>query len=1339
MKEPVRYCTLLAFLIFMLLANLLHAQKANISFQHFSPKQGMSSFEISNIYQDHKGYLWFGAGKGLDKYDGYNFTSYFPADSINFTSSSNGSISEDSEGNLWIGNYNGGLEKLDPETKTFTHYLPDPRYPASEWCNIVLAVYVDKNDVIWVGTGNGFYKFDKNNKTFIYFKHDENDSLSLGHSVVNAICEDKSGTLWIATAGGLDRFDKETNKFYHYWYHPNNKFNERKTAIYWLNAIAEDDEGVLWLGAAGGLVKFDIKTKTFTSYIHDPQNPLSQVVLSICDNGRGELWLASNFGIDVFNKRTKTFSTYIHDPKDPASLSRNGITSILLDRSGSIWISTDMLGVNKFDLPDLSFKKYVYKPSQKGGLSNDRVWNIFQKDNGKLLLCTSKGFEIFDPDNETFSTPSYNFNANYNVIFQDTSGNIFVGPWAVGGLYKLNSKNQWMSCIDSFKVKKSSNSIESLTSIYTGSNNQHWIGTAGGYLYLFNPSFSKKKLIAYIKKYPQTIYEDTYGLVWFGGLGTGLFCYDSSLDSVIFCTNGFPPNESFLHFCLDKSGTLWFSSNRNLYKYNRAANKFTAVFEKAKFIGQPLEDDHGNLWMCTSKGVIKFNTHTDQFKYYYTFSTEINFYSASACRTNNGEMYFGGENGFIRFHPDSIKENTYIPPVVITSFQKFEKPFPFRKEVKLSYSDNFISFEFAVLSFINSEENQYAYKMEGLDKDWIYCGTRRYASYPNIAPGEYFFRVKGSTSSLVWNEAGTSLKIIINPPWWKTTWAYIFYILLILSILYYTWRLQLRRMRMKHEFEMSTFEAEKLREIDKIKSRFFTNISHEFRTPLTLILGPAQQLMERIKDNKAKEELDLIHRSAKKLNRLVDELLDISKIEAGEMKLKTCPLNLVTVVNELAFPFYSLAESKKITFKFKSDVNEIITYIDKDKFDKILTNVLSNAFKFTPEGGKVELGISCKEKNVEIIINDTGVGIPKAHIDRIFDRFYQVDGSHTREHEGTGIGLTLTKELIELHKGKIEVESEESKGTIFRLIFPLGKDHLRPEEICNKEDLKDLEREKVIVERDDFIERKEKHFADIESLQKESRPSLLIVEDNSDVRKYISSILENHYHIIEAVDGEEGLDRSFNHIPDLIISDIMMPKLDGFQLCGKLKTDSRTSHIPIIVLTAKATMNDKINGLQIGADDYLIKPFEAAELQARIKNLLEQRKRLHEHFHKYGLVEIEEQNMTSLDQKFIQKSIEVINNNLSDTNLNVEFLSRHLSISKSVLNKKLSALTGDTPAELIKRIRLSKAAKLIERSTGNISEIALEVGFSNPAYFAECFKKQFGISPSQYHNHSGNS
>lgn len=539
-----------------------------------------------------------------------------------------------------------------------------------------------------------------------------------------------------------------------------------------------------------------------------------------------------------------------------------------------------------------------------------------------------------------------------------------------------------------------------------------------------------------------------------------------------------------------------------------------------------------------------------------------------------------------------------------------------------------------------------------------------------------------------------------------------------------------------------------LKEAHQSQNRFFTNISHEFRTPLTLILGPAKQLSEQLRDENAKIKADLIHRSAKKLNRLVDELLDISKIEAGEMKLRTIPINLVAAVKEIALSFSSLSEKKNISFKIDSYKDEIVAYVDKDKFDKIITNVLSNAFKFTPEGGSVEVMINShpelasgsRSKFIEISIRDTGMGIAQDQLDKIFDRFYQVDGSHTRSHEGTGIGLSLTKELIKLHQGRIEIESKEGKGSTFRLYFLLGKEHLKPEEICTEALVEEYEQEKfketLISEVEDSPKKKLHIAVDIESREKSDKPILLIVEDNPDVRKYITIILGNQYEIFEASDGEEGLNKSFNLIPDLIISDIMMPKMDGFQLCRQLKTDLRTSHIPVIMLTAKATMQDKINGLDIGADEYIMKPFDAEELRARIRNLLEQRKRLHEHFNKYGFVDTEQKNISSADQQFLAKVVNIIDENIPDTSFGVEVLSEKIAVSHSLLYKKIISLTGTSPRELIKKLRLNKAAKLIESNTGNISEIALEVGFNNPSYFAECFHKQFGVAPSQYHHKS---
>lgn len=534
---------------------------------------------------------------------------------------------------------------------------------------------------------------------------------------------------------------------------------------------------------------------------------------------------------------------------------------------------------------------------------------------------------------------------------------------------------------------------------------------------------------------------------------------------------------------------------------------------------------------------------------------------------------------------------------------------------------------------------------------------------------------------------------------------------------------------------------EQLKTAQKIQNSFFTNISHEFRTPLTLILGPTKQLIEKIQDMDVKENLHLIYRSAKKLNRLVDELLDISKIETGEMKLNASFINLTDLTKEICKSFYPLSEKKKINFQFNKLDGEIYLYVDSIKFEKILNNLLSNAFKFTPEGGNVDLSLR-KGKFAEILITDTGIGIPHDQLDRIFDRFYQVDISSNRTYEGTGIGLALTKELIELHKGKIEVESEEGKGSTFRLYFPLGSAHLSAHEICVEESsLNEIDNDSIRSDAfrndEDRIISKTKSAIDEFKNNNMELPVLLVIEDNTDVRTYISKILESNYNICEAIDGDDGFAKSINKIPDLIISDIMMPKMDGFELCNKLKNDMRTSHIPIIMLTAKATLDDKINGLEIGADDYIMKPFDASELKARIKNLLEQRKRLHDHYNKNGLINYGDHSITSQDQIFLEKLTSVINQNIADTNFSVETLAENLAVSKSLLLKKTEALTGDSPNELIKRIRLTKAAKLLENNFGNISQIGLEVGFNNPSYFTECFKKQFGILPSQYRNSTG--
>ena len=739
-------------LVFLFIINFeqitLLAQKSNLSFQHFGIKEGLSSEFIATIYQDHIGYMWFLTGKGLDRYDGYNFISYkYPANDKVVSGLFPASICEDKDGNLWIASMNGGIEKFDPKKETFKNYLPDPKQPATDWCNMVISICIDKDEVIWVGTGDGFYKFNKNNETFISFKHNENDPYSLGHKSVNCIYEDRSGILWLATGGGLDRFDKTTNKFYHYWHYPNNQWGDNKTSMHWALSIEEDVDGFLWIGTDGGLLKFDKKDEKFTLFRHSA-GQINQAVLSLSIDDYDHIWFCPLDGLGVFNKKSQTFKYYRHDANHSESINSNNIYSIFIDKEGSIWIGTQDKGLNKLDFPNPTFQKYLNIPSKIADPSLETVFDLYEDKNGTIWVGTNRGLKIFDSVNQTVVN---HLNFNNLGIEHDRSGNFYFVPQS-GGMYKLSNTNQWTCYSDSNTFSYP----DLIRSLYEGANGRFWFGNIRGDLYSFYPSANKIKWITNIKNIIWTIYEDTYGLVWFGGDFTGLFCYDPVKDSVSEY-NPIPNDSSSLidnTFCSyyeDKKGTLWLGCGTGIVKFNRKKNNFTRYYGNEGFLKnmvmQILDDNSGNLWMSTGYGITKFNPSNSQFNNYYSLSyfQEVKVAPQVGIRAKNGEMYFGGENGFIRFHPDSIKENTFIPPIAITAFKKFEKYYPFGKEIELKHNDNYLTFEFAALSYIHSEENQYAYMMEGIDKDWVYCGTRRDVAYPNLPPGEYIFRVKGST------------------------------------------------------------------------------------------------------------------------------------------------------------------------------------------------------------------------------------------------------------------------------------------------------------------------------------------------------------------------------------------------------------------------------------------------------------------------------------------------------------------------------------------------------------------------------------------------------------------
>jgi signal transduction histidine kinase/DNA-binding response OmpR family regulator len=719
----------------------------------------------------------------------------------------------------------------------------------------------------------------------------------------------------------------------------------------------------------------------------------------------------------------------------------------------------------------------------------------------------------------------------------------------------------------------------------------------------------------------------------------------------------------------------------------------------------------------------------------------------------DGEMFFKRSDGLIRFYPDSIKENTYVPPIVITSFRLFDKPSSFRKEIRLPYNKNFLSFEFAALSYYHPQKNQYAYKMEGIDKNWVYSGTRRYASYPDLAPGKYIFKVKGSNNDGVWNERGTSLSIIISPPWWKTSPAYIFYGLIFIIALFGFRRYELNRIALKDKLKMDEVIFKEREEADKMKSRFFANISHEFRTPLTLIVGPAEKIVSKTLDESIIKDASIIRRNSKRLLQLVNQLLDLSKLEAGKMKLEASKNNIVSFVKGIALSFESLTEEKDIALEIISKEVAVEVYFDKEKMLKILSNILSNSLKFTPVNGRITINISTdlpsdskaiKSGYVEIKIKDTGIGIPQEEIPRLFDRFYQVDSSFTKEHQGTGIGLALVKELVELHHGSIFVESEVEQWTEFTICIPLGKEHLKKEEIYEEKKTNVIHYVNKDLVQSDIEGNYNNINPDNDFKVSEEKTIILVVEDNYDMREYIKESLGKEYIIEEAINGEQGVRKAENIIPDLIISDMMMPKMDGNALTRVLKNDERTSHIPIIILTARSGQDSKLEGLETGADDYLTKPFDIKELQVRIRNFINLRKKLQQKLSKIGMDSSEKRDnefqsiqdrsvkLRNIDIKFLDKIQNIVNEHISEEGFSIEELGIEVGMSRSQVLRKIKALTGKSPSIYVRSIRLLKAKGMIENGDGNISEIAYSVGFSSPIYFSKCFKEEFGYPPKNF-------
>jgi signal transduction histidine kinase/ligand-binding sensor domain-containing protein/DNA-binding response OmpR family regulator len=1360
------------------------AQTDNIRVDYYTVDQGLSQNQVFCIYQDSKGLLWIGTQDGLNIYDGYNFkiVRHQPGNLNSLPDYAVNAICETDTGIFWIGTREG-MSRLDYHIGKFTHYTHNPDSSNSIVNNNIWFIKEDSEKNLWIATRNGLSKFNPLNNSFENFQFSPSDTNSISHNFVFYIVEDNNKNIWIGGRGGLDRYDLKRKRFFNYKLYPENPDVVSLNGILTLYIQNE----ILWIGSYSGLYSVNLKEIendkiNLRKHILDKSKQHS--IRSIYGDKDETLWMGT-LGTGLFRFKPETGETILYKSSNKTgSISEDYIGSLLEDNHHVLWIGTSGSGLNKYNRASERFKTITLPESEESKKSG--VSSLLEDTAGNLWIGTKSG-DIIKVTGQFTNNAKYRFyktekylrtyfsQIELKSILEDRNGNIWAGSFG-NGIYIIDPKSDKVKRIRGDINNNNTIANDFIHCIYESSDGNIWIGTGAGGLNKFNPvdkSFVHYRHDPNNSKSVSTdevtaVCEDKQGFIWAGTSIGGLSRLDPGNGDFERFTHNISDintisSNRIICLYLDKKSDLWIGTfGGGLNKWNPESKSFihytTANGLPSNIICSILEDSFGNLWISTDKGISKFNSELNTFKNYdYTDGLQGNEFlhgSGFKSKTNN-HFYFGGVNGLNIFNPNDFNAPGKLSDIIFTDFKIFNKSvlpgeesalstnILYAKEITLSYDQNFITFEFSSMDFNNPSKNQYAYMLEGFNKNWINAGNQRIATYTNLDPGEYIFRVKATNSDGIWNEDGISIRVILHPPWWQTWWAYILYAFAFAGILYGARQFELNRVKLRNQLEIKHFEAQKLQEVDQMKSRFFANISHEFRTPLTLILGMLDRFQKKSVIAKDKNDLQVMKNNAERLLQLINQLLELSRLEAGSERLQAIKTDLIKFVRRIIASLLSLAEQKKLMIKFNGipfhqiqtisskEDNEIFVYFDREMIETVIYNLLGNAIKFSPEGEEINISINKTGRFAEIIIMNTGVAIPEEKLPYIFNRFYQVDDSGTRGYEGTGIGLALAKELIELHSGEIAVYSSdyERDETTFVVRLPWGRTHLKDDEVIDlPSELPEVEKELI---EDQLFKAPIEVSTGSHSLKTDSK-IILIVEDHEELRKFLRENLEEDFVVLEAEDGIKGLSTAEEIIPDLIISDVMMPKMDGYELCKLLKTNEKTNHIPVILLTAKAAAENKLEGLETGADDYLIKPFNPDELKLRVKNLIKIRQQLREKFRTKMVLKPGEITVPSSQKVFLEKLTSVIEDHLEDEKFGIEVLCDKIGMSRAQLHRKIKAITNQSTTEFIRSFRLQRAADLLKQDAGNMAEIAYKVGFNSQAYFTKSFQEEFGCSPMEY-------
>ncbi len=1359
------------FFIFILLMSTL-ARSQRLSFEHIKVENGLSQNSVDAIAQDNLGFLWFGTRFGVNRYDSHGFKYYQnnPLDNTTISSNSINCIFFDSHKRLWIGT-NEGLNRYIAEKDCFEQIKKQNNDSHSISNNHITAICEDKEGKIWIGTANGLNLIIEENGKMSFTHYTVSSTTSgLKNNYIYCLLSDKSGNIWTGTDGGLTKITRN-GKDYHYqtYLHSfTNSISENK-----IRCLIEDTNRNIWIGTANeGVDVLNTQNNGFTHFKSDgnKEHLLNNTIRAFIIDDHNNIWIGTLQGISLLNLATHQFTNYQNNPDDKTSISKNSIHSLFKDRNNDVWVGTFFGGINYSSYNNPLFKSFS-KSSFKPSINNNVVSSFWESDDELLMGTEGGGLNYLNKKTNCYQYFTHNESDTKSIssnliktIYQDKDGDIWLGTHG-GGICLFNNKTKAFT--NYFTDDQSLDSLGLEVAAFLDDNEGNLlIGTQNGLkFYKKQKGVSQKISLSLLRSeltkiHIHSLIRDNEKNIWIG-TDSGLYCQrfkQKNIESIhlksekIIDING---------LCTDDKGQIWIATYYSgLICYDYKTQQITSFTQKEGLpsdnVLSVVKDENGDIWAGTNNGLMKFKPKDNSFNIY-----DINdglagneFNNNSIYRTVKGEVFVGGMDGFTSFFPKDLVENGTKPSIVFTGLRLFNTAIGQRNtngqlssniwltnEIVLEHNQNIFTIDFATLSYKRSGKNKYAYKIEGKDHDWIYTNTPS-ATFIDLPSGKYIFKAKGANSDGIWSDP-INMNIDILPPWWQTWWAYSIYTLLVSGILFIV---------IRFFFLQVLYEKEKT--LTNLKLNFFTNISHEIHTYLALIIGPVDKLLSSKEATDSDiPQLTTIKNNSTDLLTLVNELLDFRKIETGNVQLHVSNYNLIPFIESVLQSFQDISISKNIVTDFIHATEQVVMYFDKEQVKKVLVNLLSNAYKFTPEGGFVSIIVEPVEDCVLIKICDNGKGISSENLDKLFDNFFQ-ENDYGIQNTGYGIGLALSKSIMALHKGALTVESNHqgtTNNTTFTIMLLKGDTHFAKEQLIVNHQAILQQRHLQTIDNKGLISVKT-NLESIDGIQIEKKQfSLLIIEDNYEIRKFIADSFSKLYEVFEAENGLVGYEVAVEQIPDIIISDLMMPIMDGLTLCKKIKTDERTNHIPVIILTAKSSFDSKLSGFKMGADIYINKPFSIQLLELQVQNLISSKERLRQLF-THKVIEIPETNRGIKNEQsnrniedgvkeeiraievdeFIQKIITIAEGNISSQELDVDLICKKVNMSRSVLYKKVKALTGMTIHEIIKNVKLKKAAELIAEKKYTVYEVADMIGYNDTKYFSSEFKKKYGVSPTEY-------